>query len=56
MIQYAKIIYQPEATPEYPYNVHIITNGYYAGVGRFCRTVDEAGEWLEEHFPNIEVK
>lgn len=25
----------------YYYNVHIFTNGYYAGVGRFCESLDE---------------
>jgi hypothetical protein len=25
----------------YYYNVHIITNGYYCGIGRFCDTWEE---------------
>lgn len=45
------IIYQPEATPEYPYNVQVYVsinknNGFmYCGLGRFCKTLDDAIEY-----------
>jgi len=53
MEQYAEIIHQKRATPDYPYNVHIITNGYYCGVGRFCKTLEEAERYIVEKFPGI---
>lgn len=41
----ATIVYQPEATPEYPYNVQIRNGGAYAGDGRFFRTLNDAQEY-----------
>lgn len=31
---------------DYPYNVHILVDGIYAGVGRFCRSSDEVVDTL----------
>lgn len=30
---------------EFKYNVHIVSNGYYYGTGRFCKTYKEAIEF-----------
>lgn len=45
----AHITYQPEATPEYPYNVQIWQNRAYSGEGRFCKDYGEALVWAIEH-------
>ena len=32
---------------EYKYNVQVLHNGCYAGVGRFCRTLEEAQNYIQ---------
>ena len=36
---------------DFPYNVRVFTvlygELYYAGIGRFCRTIEEAKHWQE---------
>lgn len=65
--QKAHITYQPESTPDYPYNVQIWQNlfetkiWFYAGKGRFCKTLEEAMKYAEENhvedmtFANVEL-
>ena len=31
---------------EYPYNVQVLADGTYCGNGRFCRSLDEAMEYI----------
>lgn len=38
--------------PHY-YNVHILINGNYAGVGRFCQTFDEMIAFCKYH--NVDI-
>lgn len=33
----------------YYYNVHILTDGVYCGVGRFCDTWDEVVDFCKEY-------
>lgn len=40
-----RIVHQPDATPDTPYNVRVVTDGRYCGRGRFCKTLAEAVEW-----------
>lgn len=54
--RYAEIVYQPNATPELPYNVKIITNGQYCGFGRFCRTEAEAKRYTFDNWGDIEIR
>lgn len=51
----ALIINQPDATPDFPFNVQIITSGYYCGNGRFCKTRAEAKEWIVKNYGKIEI-
>lgn len=53
--RYAQIVHQPDATPEFPYNVQIYTNGKYCGFGRFCKTEAEAKRWIFDNYGDIEV-
>ena len=43
-----RIVHQPDATPDTPYNVQAISNGAYQGVGRFCATLEEAAGWAAD--------
>lgn len=36
-----KAVYHITSFAPHYYNVHILTNGYYCGIGRFCTTWDE---------------
>lgn len=62
MICKAKIIYQPEYTPERPYNVqlwHSYDGGksfVYAGFGRFCKTKEEAEDYVKFNAKTIEME
>lgn len=55
-----RIIHQPEATPEYPFNVQLwySSNGgktfTYAGDGRFCKTIQEAEEYRAANVRNLD--
>lgn len=44
-----KAVYKRVDFAPYYYNVHILVNGYYAGVGRFCDTLEEVKAFAEYH-------
>lgn len=50
---YSAIIYSGNygTNNEYNYNVHILYNGFYAGIGRYCKTITECNIYLD--FLNI---
>ena len=46
----AVIVYQPDATPDHPYNLQIYTDGCYCGNGRFCESEAEAVMCAKDRF------
>lgn len=44
-----KAIYNITDFEPHYYNVHIITDGYYCGIGRFCKTENEMIEFCRKY-------
>lgn len=49
IIERCNIAPYPNSNVTYHYNVQIVTNGYYCGVGRFCETFEEVQRFCMEY-------
>lgn len=50
-----KAVYSICSFSPYYYNVHIITDGYYCGIGRFCESWHEVVEFCNR-YNVVEIK
>lgn len=43
---YYKVVHS--SYPDYPFNVQVITDGYYSGNGKFCKDIDAVKDFVEK--------